>query len=178
VEDYSIAEWFQLYEVDITSFLVYYTGSLEVEDLVQDTFLIAMRKLSTFNGKSHPKTWLISIARNLVIDRYRRTKVWEKIKYILSSEHPHSSDLEDITIKKFDNIHLYNAINLLSSQNKEVVILRGILELSSKETSDVLKCSQNKVNVMYHRSLKKLKELLEKEGFYYEGSPRAPKEPS
>ncbi|HSO58436.1 MAG TPA: sigma-70 family RNA polymerase sigma factor, partial [Paenisporosarcina sp.] len=84
--DHSVASWFQSYEKDVTSFLIYYTGSIEVEDLVQDTFLIAMNKLSNFKGDSHPKTWLISIARNIVIDRYRRRKVWERIKHVLSSE--------------------------------------------------------------------------------------------
>jgi RNA polymerase sigma-70 factor (ECF subfamily) len=68
VDEYKIAEWFQKYEADITSFLVYYTGSLEVEDTVQETFLIAIKKISEYKGDSHPKTWLISIARNLVID--------------------------------------------------------------------------------------------------------------
>ena len=37
---------FKLYERDITSFLIYYTGSMDVEDLVQETFMIAMKKMS------------------------------------------------------------------------------------------------------------------------------------
>ncbi|MEK5523117.1 RNA polymerase sigma factor [Heyndrickxia sp. FSL W8-0423] len=69
---YSIEELFQKYEQDITSYLIYYTGSADVEDLVQDTFLLAMKNLSNFKENSHPKTWLISIARNIVIDKFRR----------------------------------------------------------------------------------------------------------
>lgn len=57
----TIEDWFHLYERDITSFLVYYTGSMDVEDLVQETFLIAIRKMSMFKGQSHPKTRHISI---------------------------------------------------------------------------------------------------------------------
>ena len=78
-----IEEWFELYERDITSFLVYYTGSMDVEDLVQETFLRAFNKISRFNEKAHPKTWLISIARNMVIDQYRRNRVWRKIRHML-----------------------------------------------------------------------------------------------
>lgn len=168
MREYSIAGWFQSYEKDVTSFLIYYTGSIEVEDLVQDTFLFAMNKLSNFKGNSHPKTWLISIARNIVIDRYRRRKVWERIKHVLTSDEANSMDVEANIIRKLENTQLNRAIHKLSLPYKEVVILRGILDLSSKEASSVLKCSQNKVNVMYHRALKKLRELLEEDGFLYE----------
>ncbi|MFD2044371.1 RNA polymerase sigma factor [Ornithinibacillus salinisoli] len=167
MDEYSIEEWFQQYERDITSFLVYYTGSQEVEDLVQDTFLIALQKLSKFNGASHPKTWLISIARNRVIDLYRRKKVWERIINVLVTDQPFSGDIEQGMVKNFDHIHLNKAIHQLAPKYKEVIILRGILELSSEETSTILHCSKNKVNVMYHRSLKKVREILEEEGFIY-----------
>ena len=166
--DHSVAGWFQSYEKDVTSFLIYYTGSIEVEDLVQDTFLVALNKSSNFKGDSHPKTWLISIARNIVIDRYRRRKVWERIKHILSSEEGYSNDVEANIITKLDNTQLNKAIHKLPLPFKEVVILRGILDLSSMEASTILKCSQNKVNVMYHRALKKLRELLEEDGFFYD----------
>ncbi|MFJ7935452.1 RNA polymerase sigma factor [Sporosarcina sp. NPDC096371] len=161
----AIAEWFQLYEEDITSFLIYYTGSLDVEDLVQETFLIAMKKMSGFKGQSHPKTWLISIARNKVIDDYRRKKVWEKIKYSIFREQKLSNELEERTIMNQEVSHLYKAIHQLSPRYKEVVILRGILELTPKEVSEVLKVNVNHVNVLFHRSLTKLKDILVKEGF-------------
>ncbi|WP_349408170.1 RNA polymerase sigma factor [Pseudalkalibacillus sp. SCS-8] len=168
MDEQTIEEWFLLYERDITSFLTYYTGSLDVEDLVQDTFLIALRKYSRFNHSSHPKTWLIAIARNLVIDRYRRTKVWERIKSSLLTAPTHLNELEESFILNLESQQLYRAIHKLPPQHKEVVILRGILELSSKEASEILKCTTNKTNVLYHRALKKLKEILEKEGFFHE----------
>jgi RNA polymerase sigma-70 factor (ECF subfamily) len=95
VDDGTIEQWFYDYEKDITSFLIYFTGTNEVEDLVQDTFVIALRKLPMFKGNSQPKTWLISIARNLVIDRYRK---------------PASNQIEEQTLKKIANSQLYDAI--------------------------------------------------------------------
>ena len=44
MKNHTIEEWFQLYERDITSYLTYNTGSTDVEDLVQETFMIAMKK--------------------------------------------------------------------------------------------------------------------------------------
>lgn len=43
MEENPIEEWFHNYERDVTSFLMYYSGSIEVEDLVQDTFLTALK---------------------------------------------------------------------------------------------------------------------------------------
>ena len=168
--NHSIEDWFQLYERDITSFLTYYTGSMDVEDLVQETFLIAMKKMPSFQEQSHPKTWLISIARNRVIDQYRRRKVWERIKYVVFREQPLLNALEEQTIINQDIAQLYKAIHLLSPRYKEVVILRGILELSAKEVSEILKSNVNHVNVLFHRSLKKLKDLLVEEGVTDEGN--------
>ena len=168
--NHTIEKWFKLYERDITSFLIYYTGSMDVEDLVQETFMIAMKKMSGFKEQSHPKTWLISIARNKVIDDYRRRKVWEKIKHLVFREQNFSNELEEQTILNQENIQLYKAIHQLSPRNKEVVILRGILELTPKEVSEVLKSNVNHVNVLFHRSLKRLREIFVEEGFTYEGN--------
>ena len=166
--NHTIEEWFQLYERDITSFLTYYTGSMDVEDLVQETFMIAMKKMSGFRGQSHPKTWLISIARNKVVDGYRRMKVWEKIKHLVLREPKYSNELEEQTILNQEIHQLYKAIHQLSPQYKEVVILRGILELTAKEVSEVMKSNVNHVNVMFHRALKQLREILVEGGFPYE----------
>ncbi|WP_010095142.1 RNA polymerase sigma factor [Ornithinibacillus scapharcae] len=168
MEKHSIENWFQDFESDVTNFLVYFTGTVEVEDLVQDTFYIALQKLSKYKEDSHPKTWLIAIARNLVIDRYRRNQVWERIKYYLTTEQSLKNDIENSLIKSFEYSLLSKAIQQLSPPYKEVVILRGIMEMSPKEVSTVLRCSQNKVNVIYHRALKKIKVKLEAEGFHYE----------
>jgi len=162
-----IEKWFELYERDITSFLIYYTGSMDVEDLVQETFLRAWSKINKYNESAHAKTWLISIARNMVIDHYRRNRVWSKIKHTLLQEQNFSINTEQHIILNQANSHLYNAISKLPSMYKEVIILKGILEMSSKEVSRVMKSSENNINVMYHRSLKKLKTVMEKEGYEY-----------
>jgi len=164
----SIEDWFIKYEKDITSFLVYYTGTIDVEDLVQDTFLIAMKQMSNFRSESNPKTWLISIARNKIIDQYRRKKLWERIKGILSTEPTSIAPVEAKMILNDDISYLTKAISQLPEKYKEVVILRGILELSPEETATILRSSRNQVNVTYHRSLKKLKDILEREGYRYE----------
>ncbi len=59
-----ISQWFYDYNHDIYHFLLYYVGSGDIEDLVQEVFIRAIRGLDSYRGASNPKTWLLSIARN------------------------------------------------------------------------------------------------------------------
>jgi RNA polymerase sigma-70 factor (ECF subfamily) len=60
----------------LTSFLQRRVGNAcDVEDLVQDTFLEALRCVDSFRGGSVPTTWLFGIALNLTRTYYRRAKV-------------------------------------------------------------------------------------------------------
>lgn len=67
-----ISDWFDAYADDIYRFLVYYTATSDVEDLLQDVFIRAIDRYDSFRAESSPKTWLISIARNLAIDEERK----------------------------------------------------------------------------------------------------------
>ena len=86
--------------------------------------------------------------------------------------------MEERTIINQEIGQLYKAIHQLTPHYKEVVILRGILELTPKEASEVLKSNVNHVNVMFHRALKRLKEILVEEGMDYEDFTRKSEESS
>ncbi|PFP27885.1 RNA polymerase subunit sigma [Bacillus sp. AFS073361] len=166
---HQIEKWFIQYEQDVTNYLVYYTGSVDVEDLVQETFLRALRALSHFKNDSSPKTWLISIARNTAIDFYRKKSVWNRLKQILDYESPklHEQDTGEKIVRKMEYAYLYEAINELKPTYRDVILLRGIAELSSQEAGQVLGWTENKVNVTFFRAVKKLNERL-KGGEYFE----------
>ena len=60
----------------LASFLRRRVGNLhDVEDLVQDTLLEAVRCIDQFQGQSRPETWLFGIALNLTRNHYKRAKV-------------------------------------------------------------------------------------------------------
>jgi RNA polymerase sigma-70 factor, ECF subfamily len=167
--NHQIENWFIEFEKDVTNYLVYYTGSTDVEDLVQETFLRAFKAFNHFKNDSSPKTWLISIARNTAIDSYRKKSVWNRLKHLLSTDSPkqHEQGAEEKVVRKVEYTHLYEAINALKPNYRDVVLLRGIAELSSREAGEVLGWTENKVNVTFFRAVKKLNESL-KEGEYFE----------
>jgi RNA polymerase sigma factor (sigma-70 family) len=53
----------------------------DVEDIVQDTFVEAMKGMSRFKGTSRPETWIFGIAMNLVRNHYKRRRVRDVVDY-------------------------------------------------------------------------------------------------
>lgn len=160
-----IEEWFYQYEQAITNYLVYYTGSTDVEDLVQETFLRALQAFRKYRNDANPKTWLIAIARNTAIDLYRNKNVLNKaISRLGNIQIPvAASHAETSLLKKEEYALLYRAINQLKPNYRDVVLLRGIAELSAIEAGEILSWSPNKVNVTFHRAVQKLNALLKEE---------------
>lgn len=157
-----IMDWFHEYSDDIFNFLIYYTGRMDVEDMVQEVFIRALKRLTTFNERSNPKTWLFSIARNIAIDEMRKQKK-EKEKQqrlVRSFDRIHVQSPEEAVRADETNKEIYGAIQTLKQNYRDVLILKGIKELSVKETADILQWSENKVNVTYHRALKALEKKV------------------
>ncbi|QRG67216.1 RNA polymerase sigma factor [Brevibacillus choshinensis] len=160
-----IEQWFLRYGDDIYKFLVYYTGSRDVDDLVQDVFLKALGAAGTFEGRSQPKTWLLTIARHTAIDhaRKKRLRSWLPDMWLTNLISAEKTPEELIDLQE-EQQALYRAIQQVRPAYREVLILRGIKGLSAKETAQILNWSENKVNVTLHRAMKAVKDKLELEG--------------
>jgi RNA polymerase sigma-70 factor, ECF subfamily len=158
----NISEWYYLYNKDIYHFLVYYIGSSDVEDLVQEVFIRAIKGFETYQQKASPKTWLFSIARHVGIDEMRKRKrlrmkqmIWFRDEQTDDKETP-----EKILQLNENNKLLYLAIQSLKANYRDVIILRGIKELSVSETASILNWNENKVRTTYHRALKSLQNRI------------------
>ena len=70
-----VESWVYLYGDLLYNWAYNKTNSKEIaEDLVQETFIAAFRKHDQFENKSSPKTWLIAILNNKIIDYHRASK--------------------------------------------------------------------------------------------------------
>lgn len=156
-----VEEWFEKYSDDLYNFLIYYTGSSEVEDIVQETFIRAIRNFHFFEERAEPKTWLYQIARNVAIDDARKKKrsKWEEqvpINQVESDEHS-----EDVYQLQETKRKIYQSINCISGNYRDVLLLKCMKGFSIHETAQVLEWNQIRVRVTYHRALKALqKELM------------------
>jgi RNA polymerase sigma-70 factor, ECF subfamily len=91
-----IEQLFIKYNSYIYHFFVYYTQSTDVDDLVQECFMKALKGIHKFEGKSDPKTWLVSIARRVAIDHHRGKRKLnyfpESILQLIPSNQKHVDD--------------------------------------------------------------------------------------
>lgn len=158
------------YYRDVYQFLICFTGSRnEAEDLTQEVFIQVLKSLEKFNDQYRMKTWILTIARNVAVDHFRRHKFYSIFKEgfftgLVSKE----KNPDELIETKEQKELVHQAIAKLKPNYRAVVILRGINGLSIRETAEILNCSEGKVKVEYFRALKKLQETLNfhlEEGF-------------
>ena len=120
-----------------------------VDDIVQDVFVIAFRRLPEFEGISSVRTWLFSILRRVVRDRKRthvRTHPPSAIpidQVMDSSSSPHDS------LEKREAVRLvYQLLANLSDDKREVFILADLEEMTAPEIAEA---TGTNVNTVYAR---------------------------
>ncbi len=134
------AEIYDEHVFRVYGFIAYRLESrADAEDLTQQTFEQALRAWGKFDPqRASVGTWLISIARNLVIDRYRRDGLrrHEPIGEggVPESELPRVELEPDLGLDP----ELADALAQLSEQGREVVALRFGAELSGPEIAEVM----------------------------------------
>lgn len=139
---------------------------VEALDLVQDTFVSAFAALSRYDGSRPFKLWISKIALNKCRDWARRRKV----RSFFSFAHPlqvaeeYQSDEPDgfrEAAAKGELRRTEAAINQLPFALREILVLRGIEELSQSEAALTLGISEKASETRLYRARTQLKRLLE-----------------
>ncbi|MFS0674738.1 RNA polymerase sigma factor [Ornithinibacillus sp. 179-J 7C1 HS] len=172
-----ISDWFERFGNDIYHFLIYRVGPTEAEDLLQEVFIKALKGFNSFKENATPKTWLFSIARNLAIDesRKKKSKKYAETIPLDHAKEPKTDTSPETILDLNENTQaIFDCIQLLKPNYQDVIILRGIKELSVQETAKILKWSESKVKSTHHRAKIALHEELRRCFSYEETeSPRA-----
>jgi RNA polymerase sigma-70 factor (ECF subfamily) len=132
------------------------------EDLTSEVFEKALDKLDSYRPeKSSLSTWLFTIARNTVIDHYRR------------SERKKAVPLEDIAEMKGtrpspeqeyerreEQERLKVCLAALSAKEQEIVSLKFGSELNNRQIADMLGLSESNVGTILYRSIRRLRDCF------------------
>lgn len=126
------------------------------EELTQETFYRAVKKINTFKGECKMSVWLCQIAKNLWYDELKKNKKLENIEqtFLIQSE----ENLEENIILNENKLELYKKLQKLDKQTREVIYLRITGELSFREIGDILNKTENWSRVTFYRGKQKLKE--------------------
>ncbi|MEH7355270.1 RNA polymerase sigma factor SigX [Neobacillus drentensis] len=160
-------ELYQKYHHDVFQFLFYMVRNKEqAEDLAQEVYIRVFKSYHRFEGKSSERTWLFSIARNVAIDFFRKQKGWkermlEKFDWSTNQVKNEYPIPEEITVQKEEIRWIYKCLEFCTLDQRSVIILRYLQDLSIAETAQALGWTESKVKTTQHRSLKVLKKHME-----------------
>jgi RNA polymerase sigma-70 factor (TIGR02943 family) len=149
------------------------------EDLVQETFLAALPARKNFKGRSSPKTWLIAILKNKIIDHFRKKKPEESREDIETfseiDDHPFNprgawnhrpaqwgaNPGKVLEQKEFLDV-FYQCLTGLSDRIAKAFILREVDGLDTEEICKILKITASNCWVMLYRARMHLRRCLER----------------
>lgn len=138
-------------------------SSEDAEDLTQLVFLQAWRAVPRYKLTGTPfVAWLFTIAHNLVMSFYRRSKITSPLEDN-AREDRSENDPEQSAVVKFDQERIRAAITQLRPEHQQVVTLRFLENLPHRDIADVLGKSEGAVRVIQHRALGELRRILERE---------------
>ena len=138
------------------------------EDIVQETFLAALKSAKGFKGRSSAYTWLCSIAYHKVADHYRRQSRERKrmvsgidVDTVDDEENPGRQPQPDSLIESAETRQVVNeALAKLPWDYRQVLILKYVEEMSVLEISQIMGRSPKSVEGLLTRSRKALQTHL------------------
>ncbi|HMJ11550.1 MAG TPA: sigma-70 family RNA polymerase sigma factor [Polyangiaceae bacterium] len=146
-------------------------NSSEAEDLVQDTFVKAMRARQQFEPGTNMRAWLLRILTNTFINRYRRGGLERSViegpdadpladGWIGSATLEAMRDPESRALRPILEAEINRALDNIPEEFRLAVVLSDVEELSYREIADVMGCPIGTVMSRLHRGRRLLKAHL------------------
>lgn len=133
------------------------------EEITQETFYRAVKKINTFKGECKISVWLCQIAKNIWYNELKKNKRMENIIEKKNTYETIENELENMIISKENKLEIYKKIQKLDEKTRSVMYLRITGELSFKEIGSILNKTENWARVTFYRGKERLKEIDEDE---------------
>jgi len=133
----------------------------EAEDITQETYVKSLSNLYKYDFEPENfSNFLKTVAMNILRDRWRKNKKQKENAYIdvISFNEPAFGDASETGVNR---ILIEEALNRLSEEQRNIIILRIIKGYSVAETSQMTGKSQANVRVIQYRALKELASILD-----------------
>lgn len=131
----------------------------EVDDLVQETFIRAFRRVAQFRGQCQFRTWLLAIGSNALKDAGRRAKR-ARIVPLNDALRATGGDPYEVTVAGETERRLADGLARLPRMQREVFLLRAQQGMEYDDIAAALSTSSGAARVHYHHAVKRLKEFL------------------
>lgn len=149
-DERAFGELYKIYAPMVHGIILARVSRDEVDDIAQEVFLAAYRNLKTIREPGSIGPWLGSIARNRVIEFYRRTRPTEELTdHFSRSDSPHKEANE-----------IMAAIHSLPVAYAETLVLRLVEGMTGPEIAGRTGLTPESVRVNLHRGMRLLREKL------------------
>ncbi len=124
------------------------------DDVVQETYVKIMEKAVFYEKETKARAWILSIARNIAIDIYRKRAFDCSSEELEEEEHrfDEGSVLVSMEVKR--------ALDSLDDEERQIVTLKIYAGLKHKEIAPLLDIKEETCKKKYQRALAKLRSLL------------------
>jgi RNA polymerase sigma factor (sigma-70 family) len=164
----SLAGLYQRFAPLLFSYIYRHTSSREdAEDLLLEVFLAALERpgFAVLSGKEQ-ESWLWSVARNKMVDHYRRAARRPGVRLDLVLDDLYERDEyapEHVMLRREEYARLHTYIERLPELQQEILRLRFANELRCGEIATVLEKSEGAIRMLLSRTLKALRTVYERE---------------
>ena len=160
----------RLYTKRVYAICYRFTGrDNEAQDLTQDVFLRVFKTLGSFRaGEGSFVVWLTRLTRNLLVDHYRRTKrdratdALEDKLAVLEEKTAQSGRTDGMLAGREAGELIQGALQRLSPELREAVILRDLQEMEYREIARVLSVPEGTVKSRLNRGRAELAKVLKR----------------
>ncbi len=160
----AFGELVRRYQDRLFNSLIHLSGSEhEAQDVTQEAFLQAYRRLSSFRGDSHFYTWIFRIARNLAISRIRSRKatssLYQEDGSLRDIESSGSAPQRPMDVEETVT-QVRRALARLEEDQRTILVLREFDGLEYDAIAEILEIPVGTVRSRLHRARQQLKEEL------------------
>ncbi len=160
----AFGELVRRYQDRLFNSLIHLLGSEhEAQDVTQDSFVQAYRRLSSFRGDSHFYTWIFRIARNLAISRIRSRKstasLYQENGSLRDIESSDSAPQRPLDVEETVT-QVQRALARLEEDQRTILVLREFDGLEYEAIAEILEIPVGTVRSRLHRARHQLKEEL------------------
>ncbi len=158
----SFGALYDIYLDAIYRYIFFRVSSTQVaEDLTGEVFFKVLKSLKKYKKRKNMpfSAWLFRIAKNIIIDYYRKQLHTEEIPESLIDE-SETADSQKETVLTIEKKRLLMGIKQLPEMQAQSIILKYFSDLKNSEISQVLEKSETAVRILQSRGLKRLREIL------------------
>ncbi|MFI3214367.1 MAG: RNA polymerase sigma factor [Eubacteriales bacterium] len=132
------------------------------EDITQETFLKALKKINSFDGSTDIRAWLFTIAKNTYYTAIKREKIYTNTDGLENMVDNHHSILDGL-IDNEQSMLIHKYLHSMDDPYKEVFMLRFFGDLSFEKIGIIFEKSTGWARVIYHRAKNQILKRMEEQ---------------